>query len=163
MASVTVYLSLGSNMGNRQDYLTTAVRKLNELIGSRVIAVSKLYETKAWGGVIQDDFLNMVVALSTNLSPQELLQQCQQIETSLDRERTVHWGPRTMDIDILTYDEMHIDEALLKIPHPYMLERAFVIIPLADIAPDLVVSGVRIGDIVEKFILEEECILVGEL
>lgn len=132
-----IYLSLGSNMGDRKDYLNRALRALNDLEQTQVSQVSSFYETAAWGKTDQEDFLNICCQLETNLKPQDLLCHCQKIEKELDRVRHEHWGPRTIDIDILLYGQEIIDDNNLKVPHPYMTERAFVLVPLLEIAPQL--------------------------
>lgn len=133
----TVYLSLGSNMGERLVYLEQALLELDKLPKTHVTAVSSYYETAPWGKTDQDPFLNACCQLETKLSPQELLSHCQEVEQKAGRERHEHWGPRTLDIDILLYGEAVIDEPNLTIPHPYLSERAFVLVPLADIAPHI--------------------------
>ncbi|MET3557236.1 2-amino-4-hydroxy-6-hydroxymethyldihydropteridine diphosphokinase [Streptococcus rupicaprae] len=130
-----VFLSLGSNMGNRANYLEQAVQGLKDLPATHLLAVSPLYETSAWGKTDQADFLNLCLSVDTGLSPQDLLRHTQALELSLGRERHEHWGPRTVDIDILLYGHEVIREPHLTIPHPLMQERAFVLVPLADIAP----------------------------
>lgn len=131
----TVYLSIGSNMGDRENYLNTAVERLGESQECRVDKVSHYIETKPVGMIEQDDFLNGCVKLETLLSPHELLMLVKEIELSAGRTREVHWGPRTLDIDILMYEQVMMWEEDLKIPHPYMEERGFVLEPLAQIAP----------------------------
>ena len=133
-----VYLSLGSNMGNRQDYLQKAVEAIKKLTDTEVEAVSSYYETAAWGLTDQADFLNLAIALETQLSVESLLSACQAIEKDLDRVRHEHWGPRTVDIDILLYGQETWGTEHLKVPHPYMSQRAFVLVPLVEIADDLV-------------------------
>ena len=133
-----VYLSLGSNMGDRQGYLQKAVKALNDLPETEVKAVSSCYETAAWGLTDQADFLNLALALETKLPAETLLRSCQQIEKDLDRVRHEHWGPRTVDIDILLYGQEIWETEHLKVPHPYMSQRAFVLVPLIEIADDLV-------------------------
>ena len=130
-----VYLSLGSNMGDRQGYLQKAVKALNDLPETEV---SSCYETAAWGLTDQADFLNLALALETKLPVETLLRSCQQIEKDLDRVRHEHWGPRTVDIDILLYGQEIWETEHLKVPHPYMSQRAFVLVPLVEIADDLV-------------------------
>ena len=105
-----VYLSLGSNMGDRQGYLQKAVKALNDLPETEVKAVSSYYETAAWGLTDQADFLNLALALETKLPAETLLRSCQQIEKDLDRVRHEHWGPRTVDIDILLYGQEIADD-----------------------------------------------------
>ncbi|MDB6217351.1 2-amino-4-hydroxy-6-hydroxymethyldihydropteridine diphosphokinase [Streptococcus vestibularis] len=133
-----VYLSLGSNMGNRQDYLQRAVEAIKKLTDTEVEAVSSYYETAAWGLTDQADFLNLAIALETQLSVESLLSACQAIEKDLDRVRHEHWGPRTVDIDILLYGQETWGTEHLKVPHPFMTQRAFVLVPLLEIAEDLV-------------------------
>ena len=133
-----VYLSLGSNMGNRQDYLQRAVEAIKKLTDTEVEAVSSYYETAAWGLTDQADFLNLALALETQLSVESLLSACQAIEKDLDRVRHEHWGPRTVDIDILLYGQETWGTEHLKVPHPFMTQRAFVLVPLLEIAEDLV-------------------------
>ena len=133
-----VYLSLGSNMGDRQGYLQKAVKALNDLPETEVKAVSSCYETAAWGLTDQADFLNLALALETKLPVETLLRSCQQIEKDLDRVRHEHWGPRTVDIDILLYGQEIWETEHLKVPHPLMTQRAFVLVPLLEIAENLV-------------------------
>lgn len=133
-----VYLSLGSNMGDRQGYLQRAVKALKQLTDTEVEAVSSYYETAAWGLTDQADFLNLALALETQLPAESLLSACQAIEKDLDRVRHKHWGPRTVDIDILLYGQEIWETEHLIVPHPFMTQRAFVLVPLLEIAKDLV-------------------------
>ena len=126
-------LGLGSNLGDRVEYLRQAVAAIPD-----VVAVSDAYETDPVGGVEQEPFLNIVVELDTELSPRALLEVCREREQAADRVRVIRWGPRTLDVDVLWVDGETVDEADLEVPHPRMFERAFVLIPLADLAPDLV-------------------------
>lgn len=139
----SVYLSLGTNMGNRMDYLKKAVSALSKLPKSKLISVSSVYETAAWGLTDQADFLNIACHIETDLASQDLLLACQEIERQLDRVRHEHWGPRTIDIDILLFGQDVIDTDNLKVPHPYMTQRAFVLVPLAEIASHLNIPGVQ--------------------
>ena len=145
MSQKMVYLSLGSNIGDRLGYLSQATRLLNEYIGISITKISSVYETAAWGLEAQADFYNIAVEIATSLLPRELLEVCQEIENRLERTREIQWGPRTVDIDILLYEDIEIDEESLIIPHKYLLQRPFVTIPLAEIAPDKRVKGVRIA------------------
>ena len=129
------YLSLGSNEGDRVLWLETAVEMIPDSCGM-VLKRSMIYETKAWGITEQPDFLNMVVCLETVKTPGELLTALLDVETRLGRHRTVKWGPRTIDIDILLYNDIIVDKPELKIPHPFMQERRFTLIPLAELAPN---------------------------
>lgn len=131
----TAYLGLGSNMGGKQAYLDGAVKALNEARGCEVERVSTYLVTKPYGGVEQDDFLNACLRLRTLLPPQELLDRMHDIEQAAHRERTIHWGPRTLDLDILLYDDEVLETETLVIPHPELHLREFVLRPMAEIAP----------------------------
>jgi 2-amino-4-hydroxy-6-hydroxymethyldihydropteridine diphosphokinase len=133
----TVYLLLGSNLGNRKKILEKAVELLGEKVGT-VIRQSKDYETAPWGVTNQPDFLNIAIEIQTNLKPLEVLEKAQLIENQLGRIRKEKWGARLIDIDILFYGNEIIDEPNLKVPHPLMQERDFVLTPMAEIAPDFV-------------------------
>lgn len=125
------YLSLGSNMGDRLENLSQAVAMLDQPEdGVRVLAVSPVFETDPVGYLDQDDFLNICVQIETSLEPLKLLHFCQHIEEVLLRKRVIHWGPRTIDVDILTYGDVQMDTKTLTIPHPRMEERGFVQVPL---------------------------------
>lgn len=129
------YLSIGSNIGDRLLHLTEAVRALHSHEGLTVTSVSSIYETAPVGFTDQADFLNMVVCVEAGLAAQELLDVCQKIEHGLGRIRDIRWGPRTADLDILLYNNDSIETESLVVPHPRMHERAFVLIPLLEIAP----------------------------
>lgn len=131
----TVYIALGSNMGDKKAYLDEAVTALKETRGCQVMKVSEYIETKPYGGVEQDDFLNGVLELRTLMLPFELLDKLHEIEQEAGRKRLVHWGPRTLDLDILLYDDEVIESQDLIIPHVEMHLRDFVLKPLAEIAP----------------------------
>jgi 2-amino-4-hydroxy-6-hydroxymethyldihydropteridine diphosphokinase len=132
------YLALGSNIGERLSYLQLAVDALVEADGMEVVAVSRVYETVPVGGPPQDAYLNAVVAIDTGLDPYGLLALAQQIERDAQRVRRERWGPRTLDVDMLLYDELRQDDPDLTLPHPRMWERGFVLAPLRDVAPALV-------------------------
>ncbi|MDP6102231.1 MAG: 2-amino-4-hydroxy-6-hydroxymethyldihydropteridine diphosphokinase [Dehalococcoidia bacterium] len=136
MNTTTAYLGLGSNLGDREDNLRRAVSFLLQEVS--FTAMSSVYETEPWGYASQPIFLNLVCAVETHLSPQELLELTQGIERELGRVPTFRSGPRTMDVDILLYGDEVIETPDLHIPHPRFWERAFVLMPLAEIAPDLV-------------------------
>jgi len=133
------YLGLGSNVGSRESYLRRAVRLLTEEQGIEAVRTSSLYRTAPWGYEDQDWFLNAVIEIYTSRSPRELLMIAKDIEKRLHRTGMVRWGPRTIDIDILVYGTRVVDECDLQIPHRYLPERAFVLVPLAEIAPFLTV------------------------
>ena len=128
-----VYLSLGANLGDPAETITQAFVALNRI--GTVAKRSQLYRTQPWGKTGQAEFVNAAVLLETDRSPRELLRELQSIETAFGRRPRERWGPREIDLDILTYDDDVIDEPGLHIPHPNMRERAFVLIPLAEIDP----------------------------
>lgn len=134
----TVYLGLGSNIGERIRFLRKAVDLLRATHGVRVKACSPVYETSPVGGPEQPSYLNAVVRIETRLWPGELLTKIHEIEARLKRKRRIRWGPRTVDIDILLWEKRIIQSASLTVPHPRMSERLFVLRPLLDLAPDIV-------------------------
>ncbi|OGC23344.1 2-amino-4-hydroxy-6-hydroxymethyldihydropteridine diphosphokinase [candidate division WOR-1 bacterium RIFOXYB2_FULL_42_35] len=132
------YLGLGSNVGDREEYIEQAIFLLEKNPKIEGVKHSSNYETEAEGGQgSQPPFINAVLEIKTKLTPQQLLESCQEIEAALGREREVEWGPRTIDIDILLYDGEIISEKNLQIPHPLMHERLFVLRPLREVAPNL--------------------------
>ncbi len=133
----TTYLLLGSNEGDSRANIDRAIALLQHNCGP-IVARSPLYRTAAWGLEDQPDFLNMALAIDTALSPALLLENTQNIEQQMGRQRSVKWGQRTLDIDILFYGNELIDIPGLKVPHPYIQDRRFALAPLADIAPDFV-------------------------
>lgn len=137
-----VFLALGSNLGDRAGYLRGAVDAIPDLVAS-----SDVFETAAVGGPAQGAFLNMVVELDTDLGPYALLALCRELEAAAERVRIEHWGPRTLDVDVLWIDGVNVDEADLVVPHPRMGARGFVLEPLAQLAPEVVAAvDVRAGD-----------------
>lgn len=143
MTTSRVFIALGSNLGDREALLRRARALLAALPGTTLSAVSRLYETAPVGGPEQGDYLNQVVELRSSLPPRELLAAAMRIEAELGRERRVRWGPRSIDVDILWYDGFASAEAELELPHPRMEERRFVLEPLAELAPDLVLPSGR--------------------
>ncbi|MBI5975539.1 2-amino-4-hydroxy-6-hydroxymethyldihydropteridine diphosphokinase [Staphylococcus canis] len=145
------YLSLGSNIGQREAQLHTAIENLDTIDDIKVVTVSPIYETKPVGYVDQPDFLNVCVHIQTSLTPHQLLDACLEIEQRLHRVRKERWGPRTIDIDILLYGTSVVEDDRLSLPHPRMVERAFVMVPLNDIAPNVIEprSKQRIQDLVQ--------------
>lgn len=131
----TVYIALGSNLGDKEANLCLGVEGLRSTRGCRVEAVSDFLVTAPYGGVEQDDFLNGAMKIRTLLTPHELLERLHEIEQEAKRERVVRWGPRTLDLDILLYDDLILDEEELHIPHIEMYKRDFVLKPLCQIAP----------------------------
>jgi 2-amino-4-hydroxy-6-hydroxymethyldihydropteridine diphosphokinase len=131
------YLGLGSNLGDRAALLQGAVDGLAATDGITVVAVSPVYETEPVGGPEQPEYLNAVVAVDTELTPRQLLDVAQRLEDTAGRVRAEHWGPRTLDVDVLLVGDEHVDEPDLVVPHPRLYERAFVMVPLADLEPML--------------------------
>lgn len=131
-----VYLSLGSNLGDREENLTNAIDEIADL--GALKAISSLYEAEPWGLTEQDYFYNIVLLLETSLEPDALLTKLQEIENLLGRKREIKWGPRTIDIDIISIDSYILDNEQLKVPHPFIQDRKFVLIPLKEIAPDYI-------------------------
>jgi 2-amino-4-hydroxy-6-hydroxymethyldihydropteridine diphosphokinase len=136
------YLALGSNLGDRLDHLRSAVRLLSEADGIEVVRSSRVYETEPVGPP-QPAYLNAVVEVRTDLEPAELLAAARAVEEALERVRGERWGPRTIDVDILTFDEVTIDEPELVVPHPRMHERGFVLVPLGELEADPMLPGDR--------------------
>lgn len=131
-----VYLSIGSNIGDRITQLHQAVTALRQIVAVTVEAVSGVYETEPVGGVVQDDFLNIAVKLTTSLTPHQLLDELHQIEQMLHRRRLVHWGPRTIDLDIIFFDQLVSDDPVVTLPHPEAHNRLFVLVPIKEISRD---------------------------
>ncbi|WP_026583024.1 2-amino-4-hydroxy-6-hydroxymethyldihydropteridine diphosphokinase [Bacillus sp. J33] len=129
----TAYIAIGSNIGNRFNNLKEAIARINRLPGIEVVNASSIYETDPVGYENQEQFLNMVIHVSTALNPLELLDACLETELTLGRKREIRWGPRTIDLDILLYNHENIETEKLIVPHPRMHERAFVLIPLLEI------------------------------
>jgi 2-amino-4-hydroxy-6-hydroxymethyldihydropteridine diphosphokinase len=134
-------LSLGSNMGDRHDNLQDAVDALFDAPGLEFVALSPVYETAPVGGPEQPDFLNVVVIAETRLTPETLLERVLSIEDAMDRVRTVRWGPRTLDIDIVQFGDIASTDPALTLPHPRAHERAFVLVPWSDVEPDAALPG----------------------
>ncbi|RFP65864.1 2-amino-4-hydroxy-6-hydroxymethyldihydropteridine diphosphokinase [Hymenobacter lapidiphilus] len=138
----TAYLLMGSNLGDRAATLQTAVGELGRTAGS-VTAASGLYETAAWGLTEQPAFLNQALKVQTSLSPAQLLAACLAAEQHAGRLRLVRWGARTLDVDILLYDDLVLNTPKLQLPHPRLPERRFALLPLAEIAETVVHPGLR--------------------
>lgn len=134
-------LSIGSNLGDRLGHLQGALDRL-AAGGIRILGVSPVYQTAPVGGVEQDDFLNAIAIVESDLSPHDLLERCHEVEAAHDRVREVRWGPRTLDVDIVSIDGIAIDDPALTLPHPRAHERAFVCVPWLDLD-----SGARLRDV----------------
>lgn len=148
------YLSLGSNMGDKKAFLEEAVKLLKAYSEIEVTGKSSFYETDPVGYIDQDVFLNIALEIETSFTPEALLEACQSVENKLHRKRVVRWGPRTVDIDIIFYDDIKIKNDSLEIPHPRAFERAFVMVPIYEINKDLVILNRPIKEIIEQISLE---------
>jgi 2-amino-4-hydroxy-6-hydroxymethyldihydropteridine diphosphokinase len=142
-----VYIALGTNLGDRSGNLRAAIHALAPDV--TVLAESHIYETPPWGYEDQPPFLNMVVKAETDLEPGALLRHLKGLEADLGREKSIRWGPRLIDLDILFYDDRVIQSPPLVIPHPRLHERGFVLVPLADVAPEFMhpVLGKRVWEL----------------
>lgn len=134
-------LGLGSNVGEKQRNILRAVEGIRTLKSTQVVAVSRMFQTPPWGKTDQDWFVNACASVRTRLSPHDLLDACLGIERAMGRERREKWGPRVIDIDVLVYGDVEINDERLVVPHPLLTQRAFVLAPMADVAGDLVVNG----------------------
>jgi 2-amino-4-hydroxy-6-hydroxymethyldihydropteridine diphosphokinase len=145
-------LALGGNVGNSRAILDRAVQLLCDRPDLRLTARSSDYSTPPWGFKYQPPFINLCIAVETTLSPRDLLARAQAVELKLGRDRAheKRWGPRTADIDIIAYDDLTLDEPGLILPHPHLFERAFVLLPLAEIAGDRVIAGQNLREALAK-------------
>lgn len=141
------WLGLGGNVGDVAAAMQTCLHALDTRADTRVTAVSGLYRTPPWGLTDQADFLNCCAGLETSLSGRELLSVCLELEAGLKRTRSVRWGPRTIDLDVLAVDGEVSASPELTLPHPRIAERAFVLVPLAEIAPGLAIAGHTVGEL----------------
>jgi dihydropteroate synthase len=140
-----IVLALGGNVGDKAASLRRALRAIASEPGIELTAISHLYRTPPWGKTDQDWFINACALGRTSLKPEALLERVKSLEVELGREPTVRWGPRVIDIDLIAYDDVTLKTERLTLPHPELFNRAFVLMPLAEIAPDLVIAGVRVG------------------
>lgn len=151
-----IILGLGSNMGDRFKNLEEALHLLEIRSAVKIIAVSNIYETAPFGVFDQPDFFNMVARVKTKLTPDELLRECLLVENLMGRIRTQPWGPRIIDIDLLLYDEINLLSPGLTLPHPGIIERGFVIIPLADISPEIILAnGQTVAALADDFMADK--------
>lgn len=132
------YLGLGSNLGDKHEYITKAINSISKLKNIEIKKISSMITTKPYGKTDQPDFLNCVIELDTDILPEELLKKCLDIENQLGRIRNEKWGPRTIDIDLLFYEDKIINTELLVLPHPQLHKREFVLTSLNELCPDLV-------------------------
>jgi 2-amino-4-hydroxy-6-hydroxymethyldihydropteridine diphosphokinase len=145
-----VYLSLGSNVGNRENYLINAIDNISKIDNVSLDNISSIYETDPVGYTAQDRFLNMAASINTSLDAEALLAELQRIERLMKRKREIRWGPRTIDIDMLLYDDLTFETPKLTIPHPRMFERAFVLVPLKEICSERELFVIIIDDAIKK-------------
>lgn len=142
-------LGLGSNVGDKTANIEHAIALLTRSGELRLVRRSKIYRTAPWGKTDQDWFANAVIAVATGLPAHDVLLLCQKVENDLGRVRQERWGPRIIDVDVLVYRDAQIDEPDLKVPHPLIAERAFVLVPLAEIAPDQTIGGKTLATLLE--------------
>jgi 2-amino-4-hydroxy-6-hydroxymethyldihydropteridine diphosphokinase len=158
MTGVLAYIGLGSNLEQPLDQLQRALTELHEIPRSRLLASSSLYLSSPMGPTDQPDYVNSVVALDTELPPLDLLDQLQRIEQAHGRERGLRWGPRTLDLDLLLYGDQLIQNDRLSVPHPGTGERDFVLLPLAELAPELEIPGLgAISDVLSACTMKSAC------
>jgi 2-amino-4-hydroxy-6-hydroxymethyldihydropteridine diphosphokinase len=146
------FIALGGNVGDVRATFRRAIAMLCDDTAIRLIARSSDYQTPPWGLTDQPAFINAAIAIATSLPPHDLLARAQECERALGRNRALerHWGPRPIDMDILAYNDLALDDRDLILPHPHMLQRAFVLVPLAEIAPELVIGGTKIADALKR-------------
>ncbi len=152
MTIVEAFIALGGNVGDVRSSFDQAIALLSASGAVQVTARSSDYRTPPWGVTEQPPFVNAVIAVATKLEPHDLLALAAECERNLgrDRPRERRWGPRKIDLDLLSYDDLVLIDRDLILPHPHMFERAFVLVPLAEIAPDQVIAGIRVRDALER-------------
>lgn len=143
-------IGLGSNIGDKAANLDEAIRRLTAAGDIRLVQRSRTYRSAPWGVTDQDEFANACISVATEIAAGDLLKRCQQVESDMGRVRLKKWGPRVIDIDILTYRDLTIQEPDLIVPHPLIAERNFVLVPLKDVAPNLKVSGVTLDALIAR-------------
>jgi 2-amino-4-hydroxy-6-hydroxymethyldihydropteridine diphosphokinase len=150
MKKALCHIALGANLGDRVNALREAARRIDALPGTSIVARSAIYETPPWGKTDQAAFANAVIAIRTGIEPDALLQSCLAIEATMGRVRRERWGPRLIDIDLLTHGETSMKTERLTLPHPAMAERAFVLVPLLEIAPQFRIGAERARSILDR-------------
>ena len=163
MPLTTAYLALGSNLGERLQQMRTALQLLDAAQDLSVLQASSVYQNRAIGMGDADPFLNAVIRVSTSRSAEALLDLCLLVENQLGRVRTGSWSPRTIDVDVLIYGEAKIESERLQLPHPRIMERDFVLQPLADIAPDLLIEGCTVRELLDALPVVELELYDGNL
>lgn len=157
-----ILLGLGSNIGDRKQNILLAIDKLQSHEAIAIKKISPLYETEPFGFKEQAAFLNAVLEITTELSPEALLRFCQQVEMELGRERKMHWGPRTIDIDLLIFDQITLKTKELILPHPYLADRRFVLVPMAQITNAVIVKGLTATELLSQCADEGQVALYQE-
>ena len=150
IAPAPIGLGFGSNVGDAAANVGRAVHEIEARGIARITARSSLWRTAPWGYTQQEDFANLCALAETYLSPKKLLGALKRLETDLGRTASVHWGPRVIDIDVLFYDDLKLEDADLTLPHRELFRRAFVLIPLAEIAPDLMIGGRKVEEAAQE-------------
>jgi 2-amino-4-hydroxy-6-hydroxymethyldihydropteridine diphosphokinase len=140
-AAYDALIGLGSNIGDKAANIARAIELLTRDGAVRLVRASRIYRTAPWGVTDQDWFANAAIAVATALTPQDLLARCLEVESTMKRVREQRWGPRIIDVDVLVYRDWELNEPDLIVPHPRIADRAFVLVPLIDIAPGLVIGG----------------------
>lgn len=136
-----IFVGIGSNLGDASSQVKSAISQINKIPQVRVVRAASLYGSKPFGPVEQNDFVNTVIEIGSSLEPLDLLRELKQLEQSMGRVHGVRWGPREIDLDILVYGSRNISSAKLQLPHPGISERAFVLVPLAELEPELMLPG----------------------
>jgi len=158
------YIGLGSNMDLKQAAIDRACKYIKQIEGVNISKISSLYATKPWGKTDQEDFINQVIEVETELSPLDLLHHLQNIEIKMGRHRYEKWGPRIIDLDILLYEGESMLTEELSIPHPFMLERLFVLVPLAEIDPEIIFAdGTSIGEVLNRVVARDGSQIIKKL
>lgn len=148
MEHIDATIGLGSNIGDKAANIESAIELLTRDGAIRVIAKSRIYRSAPWGVTEQDWFVNAAIAVATELSARELLHKCQHVENEMGRVREKRWGPRLIDVDVLTYRDAAINEPDLIVPHPLIAARSFVLLPLRDVAPETRIKGQSLDDLI---------------
>ncbi len=149
-AAFDATLGLGSNMGDKAGNIARSIQELTGDGAIKLVKRSRDYASPPWGIVEQESFVNACISVATRLTPHELLGRCQNVENKMGRVRHQKWGPRVIDVDVLTYGQAQLSAPDLIIPHAYIAERAFVLLPLRDVAPDLMINGATLDDLIAK-------------
>ncbi|MEO1542972.1 MAG: 2-amino-4-hydroxy-6-hydroxymethyldihydropteridine diphosphokinase [Pseudomonadota bacterium] len=143
-AEFDAVIAVGSNIGDKAQNIETATQMVCDAEDVELVTASQIYKTPPWGVTDQDWFANACFSVRTSLQPHALLGWCLDVERKMGRERTVKWGPRVIDLDVLVYRNAVLSDEILTLPHPHITERAFVLVPLIDVAPDLILNGARL-------------------